>query len=223
MYIHTAAGAAHEVERAQVPRLVSFMDVVRPGKLRLPTTAQKRMRGMFLITWHGTTWPSLCCREGVRIRQVEGCELCEVQPRIVGTMCIACDRLIGAGPRLRELSSDNQVFKNRKLNPAHFHIPLKAYGLASSNSIPEWMGFTFTRQSSVSRESIRDHPSSWCPCPAWAIQSVQSVLPRDQKLPQLAMHLWSGYKRVGTLQLQIVRHMLHCEIMLQVFCIWSKL
>ena len=48
MYIHTAAEAAHVVERAQVPRLVSFMDVVRLGKLRLPTTAQKRMRGMSL-------------------------------------------------------------------------------------------------------------------------------------------------------------------------------
>ena len=44
--------------------------------------------------------------------QVEGCELCEVQPRIVGTMCIPCDRLIRAGPRLRELGPDSQVFKN---------------------------------------------------------------------------------------------------------------
>ena len=51
-------------------------------------------------------------REGVRVGQVEGCEFCEVQPRIVGTMCIPCDRLIRAGSRLRELSPDSQVFKN---------------------------------------------------------------------------------------------------------------
>lgn len=43
--IRTVAGAAHEMERVQVLRLVSFMDVVRLGKLRLPTTARKRMRG----------------------------------------------------------------------------------------------------------------------------------------------------------------------------------
>ncbi|KDR68591.1 hypothetical protein GALMADRAFT_1036536 [Galerina marginata CBS 339.88] len=51
-------------------------------------------------------------REGVRIGQVEGCELCETQPRMVGTMCIPCDRLVRAEPRLRELSSDGKLFKN---------------------------------------------------------------------------------------------------------------
>jgi len=59
----------------------------------------------------GDKW-LLYFREGVRVGQVEGCELCEVQPRIVGTMCIPCDRLIRAGPRLRELGPDSQVFKN---------------------------------------------------------------------------------------------------------------
>ncbi|CAA7269534.1 unnamed protein product [Cyclocybe aegerita] len=51
-------------------------------------------------------------REGVRQGQVDGCELCEVQPRIVGTMCIPCDRVMRAGPRLRELSRDANLFKN---------------------------------------------------------------------------------------------------------------
>ncbi|KAF9533958.1 hypothetical protein CPB83DRAFT_782603 [Crepidotus variabilis] len=51
-------------------------------------------------------------RDGVRLGQVEGCELCEAQPRIVGTMCIPCDRLVKTGPRLREMNPNSQVFKN---------------------------------------------------------------------------------------------------------------
>jgi len=56
--------------------------------------------------------PFFIIREGVRQGQVDGCELCEVQPRIAGTMCIPCDRLVRAGPRLRELGPDSKVFKN---------------------------------------------------------------------------------------------------------------
>ncbi|KAF8808434.1 hypothetical protein BYT27DRAFT_7222906 [Phlegmacium glaucopus] len=52
-------------------------------------------------------------REGVLQGQAEGCELCGMQPRIVGTMCIACDRLVCAGPRLKELDPDGAIFKNR--------------------------------------------------------------------------------------------------------------
>ncbi|KAF8808620.1 hypothetical protein BYT27DRAFT_7137078 [Phlegmacium glaucopus] len=51
-------------------------------------------------------------REGVLQGQVEGCELCGTQPRIVGTMCIACDRLVCVGPQLRELNPDGAIFKN---------------------------------------------------------------------------------------------------------------
>ncbi|KIM40642.1 hypothetical protein M413DRAFT_19228 [Hebeloma cylindrosporum] len=51
-------------------------------------------------------------REGVRQGQVEGCEYCEDQPRAVSTLCISCDRLVRAEPRLRELKPDGKVFKN---------------------------------------------------------------------------------------------------------------
>jgi len=51
-------------------------------------------------------------REAVRQRQVEGCELCEGQPRAVSTLCISCDRLVRAEPRLRELKPDGKSFKN---------------------------------------------------------------------------------------------------------------
>ncbi|PPQ63935.1 hypothetical protein CVT24_009110 [Panaeolus cyanescens] len=51
-------------------------------------------------------------RDGVRLGQVDPCQFCQVQPRIVGMMCIACDRLVQAGPRLRELNADHKTFKN---------------------------------------------------------------------------------------------------------------
>lgn len=53
-------------------------------------------------------------REGVLHGQAEGCELCGMQPRIVGTMCITCDRLVCTGPQLKELNTDGTIFKNRK-------------------------------------------------------------------------------------------------------------
>ena len=53
-------------------------------------------------------------REGVLQGQVESCELCGMQPRMVGTMCIPCDRLVCVGPRLKELNVDGSLFKNRK-------------------------------------------------------------------------------------------------------------
>ena len=53
-------------------------------------------------------------RDGVRSGQVEGCEYCLALPRTVGTMCIACDRLVRTEPRLRELGQDTKLFKNRK-------------------------------------------------------------------------------------------------------------
>jgi len=49
----------------------------------------------------------------VRLGQAEACELCEVQPRIVGSMCIPCDRLVRVEPRLKELNPDGKAFKNR--------------------------------------------------------------------------------------------------------------
>ncbi|KAF8972247.1 hypothetical protein BDZ97DRAFT_1018426 [Flammula alnicola] len=51
-------------------------------------------------------------KEGVRLGQVEGCDLCKAQPRMVGTMCITCDRRICAEPQLRELNPDAKLFKN---------------------------------------------------------------------------------------------------------------
>ena len=97
------------------------MDVVRQVNLRLPISVPKRMPG--------TTYPSLSSarslgesflrREGVLQGQVEGCKLCGSQPRIVGAMCIACDRLVCAGPKLKELNADGTTFKNRKFHAAH--------------------------------------------------------------------------------------------------------
>ncbi|KAF4613694.1 hypothetical protein D9613_007449 [Agrocybe pediades] len=52
-------------------------------------------------------------RESVRLGQAEGCELCDIQPRIAGsTLCIPCDRLVREEPRLKELNPDGKTFKN---------------------------------------------------------------------------------------------------------------
>ncbi|TFK36684.1 hypothetical protein BDQ12DRAFT_699509 [Crucibulum laeve] len=51
-------------------------------------------------------------KEGVRQGQVDACEHCSTQPRLVGTLCISCDRRSKVGPRLRELKSDGTTFKN---------------------------------------------------------------------------------------------------------------
>ena len=66
-------------------------------------------------------------REGVLQGQVEGCELCGMQPRMVGTMCIPCDRLVGVGPRLKELNVDGALFKNRKLPAVYLQINTMFY------------------------------------------------------------------------------------------------
>ncbi|KAF8183437.1 hypothetical protein BJ912DRAFT_1023227 [Pholiota molesta] len=50
-------------------------------------------------------------KEGVRLAQVEGCDLCRTQPRTVGTLCITCDRRVCAEPQMRELSSDGKASK----------------------------------------------------------------------------------------------------------------
>ena len=57
---------------------------------------------------------------------MEGCELCGMQPRMVGTMCIACDRLVCVGPRLKELNADGTTFKNRKLSMISPHCFIKS-------------------------------------------------------------------------------------------------
>ncbi|KAL9713971.1 hypothetical protein Ac2012v2_002277 [Leucoagaricus gongylophorus] len=49
---------------------------------------------------------------GVRQGQVNGCTRCGIQPAVVGGLCVACDRRARAGPRLRELNTDNAVFKH---------------------------------------------------------------------------------------------------------------
>ncbi|KAF9479969.1 hypothetical protein BDN70DRAFT_857581 [Pholiota conissans] len=51
-------------------------------------------------------------KEGVRLGQVEACDLCKIQPRTVGTLCITCDRRVCAEPQMRELGSDSKAFKN---------------------------------------------------------------------------------------------------------------
>ncbi|KAF8896053.1 hypothetical protein BD779DRAFT_1608447 [Infundibulicybe gibba] len=51
-------------------------------------------------------------QDGVRLGQVEGCEHCNIQPRTVGTLCIACERRARAGTRLRPLNLTGTTFKN---------------------------------------------------------------------------------------------------------------
>ncbi|KJA16180.1 hypothetical protein HYPSUDRAFT_47611 [Hypholoma sublateritium FD-334 SS-4] len=51
-------------------------------------------------------------KEGVRLGQVEGCDLCSSQPRTVGSLCITCDRRVCAEPQLREVSSDGKLYKS---------------------------------------------------------------------------------------------------------------
>ena len=72
------------------------------------------MRPSFIIIPHAIYVNIFFRREGVLQGQVESCELCGMQPRMVGTMCIACDRLVCVGPRLKELNVDGSMFKNRK-------------------------------------------------------------------------------------------------------------
>lgn len=116
---HTAAGAAHGTGRDLVQPPVYFVDVVQQASLHLPISVRKHMLGMcfssFIIIPHAVYVNLSFRREGVLQGQVESCELCGMQPRIVGTMCIACDRLVCVGPRLKELNVDGSIFKNRKL------------------------------------------------------------------------------------------------------------
>ena len=53
-------------------------------------------------------------REAARQREMEGCYLCEGQPRAVGSLCISCNRRVRVEPQLRELNPDGQSFKNRE-------------------------------------------------------------------------------------------------------------
>ena len=117
---HTAVGAAHGAGRDPVQPLVYFVDVVQQASLHLPISVQKHMLGIiwmrpsFIIIPHAVYVNIFFRREGVLQGQVESCELCSMQPRMVGTMCIACDRLVCVGPRLKELNVDGSMFKNRK-------------------------------------------------------------------------------------------------------------
>jgi len=115
--IHTVVGAAHGTGKDPARPLVHFVDVVRQGNLRLLISVQTHMQGTLCPSLSPALdlGKSFIHREGVLQGQVEGCELCGMQPRMVGTMCIACDRLVCAGPRLRELNADGAMFKNRKL------------------------------------------------------------------------------------------------------------
>ena len=81
-------------------------------------------------------------REGVLQGQVESCELCGMQPRMVGTMCIACDRLVCVSPRLKELNVDGSIFKNRKASFLPFisnrYICLPSQPTVRAQFLSEW-------------------------------------------------------------------------------------
>ncbi|TEB34610.1 hypothetical protein FA13DRAFT_1491737 [Coprinellus micaceus] len=51
-------------------------------------------------------------REGVKQGRTEACDLCKIQPRSVGSLCIPCERSARGGPRLRELNPDGATFKS---------------------------------------------------------------------------------------------------------------
>ena len=143
---HTAVGAAHGTGRGLVQLLVYFVDVVRQASLHSPISVQKHMLGILNAVHLYHPSRSLCesfffRREGVLQGQVEGCELCGMQPRMVGTMCIACDRLVCVVPRLKELDVDGSMFKNRTLPAAHLqsiHLDLLSQPTVRAQFLSEW-------------------------------------------------------------------------------------
>ena len=119
--IHIAVGAAHGTGRVLVQPPVYFVGVAQQASLHLPISVQKHMPGIWMrpiLSPSRSLRGSFFRREGVLQGQVESCELCGMQPRMVGTMCIPCDRLVCVGPRLKELNVDGSLFKNRKLPDA---------------------------------------------------------------------------------------------------------
>ena len=118
--IHTAVGAAHGTGKDLIQPPVYFVDVVQQASPHSPISVQKHMLGILNTSNISNiiilTLYLLFRREGVLQGQVESCELCGMQPRMVGTMCIPCDRLVCVGPRLKELNVDGSLFKNRKLS-----------------------------------------------------------------------------------------------------------
>ena len=142
--IHTAVGAAHGTRRDPIQLSVYSVDVVQQANLRLPIFVQKHMPGTICTSLSSPARnDSFLRREGVLQGQVEGCELCDMQPRIVGTMCIACDRLVCLGPRLKELDADGTIVKNRKLPDIYFSLLYCFIKSANSwRTISQWMGLT---------------------------------------------------------------------------------
>ncbi|KAF8805454.1 hypothetical protein BYT27DRAFT_7225020 [Phlegmacium glaucopus] len=108
-------------------------------------------------------------REGVLQGQVEGCELCGMQPRIVGTMCITCDRLVCAGPRLKELNPDGAISKNLRAqflrewdSPRDTPSFAKVYEIINPRDVHNQ--HERYRSSYPTVERIRSYHSSQCIC-----------------------------------------------------------
>lgn len=111
---HIVAGAAQGTAQAPVPPHACCVGAVRLASRRSPTFVRRYMRSKTLTfhhTLHGLTELNNL-REGVRLGQVEGCDLCSSQPRTVGSLCITCDRRVCAEPQLREVSSDGKLYKS---------------------------------------------------------------------------------------------------------------
>uniref|UniRef100_A0A8H7Y2D8 PARP catalytic domain-containing protein n=1 Tax=Psilocybe cubensis TaxID=181762 RepID=A0A8H7Y2D8_PSICU len=108
-------------------------------------------------------------REGVRLGQVDKCELCEVQPRTVGTMCIPCDRVVRVEPQLRELSSGSTTYKNLRAqflseweSPGSSPSFEKAFEIILPRDVR--LRHEQYRQANPTLEEIRTFHSSQCIC-----------------------------------------------------------
>ncbi|KAF9463919.1 hypothetical protein BDZ94DRAFT_1217417 [Collybia nuda] len=75
--------------------------------------------GCILQGCHATGKPAFAnfcseahAKEAVRRGTILGCDNCNTQPRTVGDLCIACDRVARTEARIRELDADGTIFKN---------------------------------------------------------------------------------------------------------------
>ncbi|KAF8910518.1 hypothetical protein CPB84DRAFT_1812678 [Gymnopilus junonius] len=108
-------------------------------------------------------------REGVRLGQVEACELCDIQPRTVGTTCIPCDRLVRTEPRLRELNADGKTFKNLRAqflseweSPTDSPSLERIYEIILPRDVR--IRHDYYKTSNPSFEEVRSFHSSQCIC-----------------------------------------------------------
>ena len=135
--IPTVVAAAQETVRVLVRPLACFKAAVRPVNQPSQTSAPRLTPGRKVNAFKSCRFNNVDARDGVRLGQVEGCELCDIQPRAVGTMCISCDRLVRIEPRLREVKADGPVFKNCEPSCFQSHCVLRVWSVRAQ-FLSEW-------------------------------------------------------------------------------------